>query len=78
MSMITLRVSEEEKEVLQRYADFTGVSLSEFIKTRVIESIEDEYDLKMIEAYEKKKLNNELEFYSLDEVKKLLGIDDEL
>lgn len=78
MSMITLRVSEEEKEVLQRYADFTGVSLSEFIKTRVIESIEDEYDLKMIEEYEKKKLNNEIEFYSLDEVKKLLGIDDEL
>ncbi|HET6786056.1 MAG TPA: DUF6290 family protein [Erysipelotrichaceae bacterium] len=78
MSMITLRVSEEEKEVLQRYADFTGVSLSEFIKTRVIESIEDEYDLKMIEEYEKKKLNNELEFFSLEEVKKLLGIDDEL
>ncbi len=75
MSMITLRVSEEEKEVLQRYADFTGVSLSEFIKTRVIESIEDEYDLKMIEEYEK---NIKKEFYSLDEVKKLLGIDDEL
>ena len=75
MSMITLRVSEEEKEVLQRYADFTGVSLSEFIKTRVIESIEDEYDLKMIEEYEK---NRKKELYSLDEVKKLLGIDDEL
>ena len=75
MSMITLRVSEEEKEVLQRYADFTGVSLSEFIKTRVIESIEDEYDLKMIEEYEK---NRKKEFYSLDEVKKLFGIDDEL
>ena len=75
MSMITLRVSEEEKEVLQKYADFTGVSLSEFIKTRVIESIEDEYDLKMIEEYEK---NRKKEFYSLDEVKKLLGIDDEL
>lgn len=75
MSMITLRVSEEEKVVLQRYADFTGVSLSEFIKTRVIESIEDEYDLKMIEAYER---NRKKEFYSLDEVKKLLGIDDEL
>jgi len=75
MSMITLRVSEEEKEVLQRYANFTGVSLSEFIKTRVIESIEDEYDLKMIEEYEK---NRKKEFYSLDEVKKLLGIDDEL
>ena len=75
MSMITLRVSEEEKEVLQRYADFTGVSLSEFIKTRVIESIEDEYDLKMIEEYEK---NRKKEIYSLDEVKKLLGIDDEL
>jgi len=78
MSMITLRVSEEEKEVLQRYADFTGVSLSEFIKTRVIESIEDEYDLKMIEEYEKNKKNHDTEFYTLDEVKKLLGIDDEI
>jgi len=78
MSMITLRVSEEEKEVLQRYADFTGVSLSEFIKSRVLESIEDEYDLKMIEEYEKNKKNHNTEFYSLDEVKKLLGIDDEL
>jgi uncharacterized protein (DUF1778 family) len=76
--MITLRVSEEEKELLQKYADFTGVSMSEFIKSRVIESIEDEYDLKMIEEYEKNKKNNKTEFYSLDEVKKLLGIDDEL
>ena len=40
MGMITLRVSEEEKELLQKYADFSGVSLSEFIKSRVIESIE--------------------------------------
>lgn len=78
MSMITLRVSEEEKEVLQRYADFTGVSLSEFIKSRVLESIEDEYDLKMIEEYVKNKKNHDTEFYTLDEVKRLLGIDDEL
>ena len=78
MSMITLRVSEEEKKVLQKYADFTGVSLSEFIKSRVLESIEDEYDLKMIEEYEKNKKNHTTEFYSLNEVKKLLGIDDEL
>ena len=78
MSMITLRVSEEEKEVLQRYADFTGVSLSEFIKSRVLESIEDEYDLKMIEEYEKNKKNHDTEFYTLDEVKRLLGIEDEL
>lgn len=78
MSMITLRVSEEEKEVLQKFADFTGVSLSEFIKSRVLESIEDEYDLKMVEDYEKNKKNHNTEFYSLDEVKKLLGIDDEL
>ena len=59
MSMITLRVSEEEKKVLQKYADFTGVSLSEFIKSRVLESIEDEYDLKMIEEYEKNKKNQD-------------------
>lgn len=78
MSFIKLNISEEEKEVLQRYADFTGVSLSEFIKSCVMESIEDEYYLKMIEEYEKNKKNHNTEFYSLDEVKKLLGIDDEL
>lgn len=73
MSMITLRVSEEEKEILKRYANFNGVSLSEFIKTRVIESIEDESDLKKIEEYEE---NCKKEYSSLDEVKKLLGFDD--
>ena len=78
MGMITLRVSEEEKELLQKYADFSGVSMSEFIKSRVIESIEDEYDLKMISEYEKKLKNGNTEFYTMDEVKNMLGIDDEL
>ena len=78
MSMITLRVSEEEKELLQKYADFLGVSMSEFIKSRVIESIEDEYDLKMISEYEKKLKTGKAEFYTMDEVKNMLGIDDEL
>jgi RHH-type transcriptional regulator, rel operon repressor / antitoxin RelB len=78
MSMITLRINEEEKELFQKYADFNGVSLSEFIKSRVIESIEDEYDLKMIEEYEKRSMNKKEESYTLDEVLKLLGLEDEL
>ena len=62
--------------LIERYSKaWNNETMSEFIKTRVIESIEDEYDLKMIEEYEK---NRKKEFYSLDEVKKLLGIDDEL
>lgn len=44
MSTITIRTTEEEKELMQEYAKFNGLSLSEFIRKSMIEMIENEYD----------------------------------
>ncbi len=53
MSTITIRTTDREKELLQEYAKFNGLSLSDFIKKSMIEKIEDEYDYKVGEkAYQ--------------------------
>ena len=57
MTVITLKVSEEEKLFLQSMAKFEGKSLSELIRERTLASLEDEYDAKIadmkLEEYEK-------------------------
>ncbi len=74
MSIISIRTTEEEKELIKMYADFYGVSMSDFVKTSVIERIEDMFDLRSIEEYEKNRENGSLETYSITYVKKQLGL----
>lgn len=74
MSIINIRVTEEEKELIKTYADFFGVSVSDFIKTSVLERIEDLFDLRSIEEYEKNKENDSLNTFSIIEVKNQLGL----
>ena len=47
MTTITLKVSEADKKFMQAIAKFEGVSLSELIRTKTLESIEDEYDARV-------------------------------
>jgi predicted DNA-binding protein len=42
---ISIRMSEEEKELAQSYAKLKGMSLSEAIKKVYFEAIEDEFDI---------------------------------
>ncbi|MFG5428341.1 type II toxin-antitoxin system RelB family antitoxin [Enterococcus faecalis] len=44
MAMITIRVSDDEKEWLSYMADFFGVTLSDLLKSYSMEQLEDEYD----------------------------------
>ena len=44
MSIISIRTTEEEKELIKTYADFYGVSVSDFVKTSVNEPIEEMFD----------------------------------
>ena len=71
---ISMRVSEQEKKLIQEFADHYGVSISEFIRLAVMERIEDEYDLK---CYEQAKAEYEKDpkTYTFDEVNKMLGIE---
>ena len=47
MTTITLKVSEADKKIMQAIAKFEGVSLSELIRTKTLEAIEDEYDARV-------------------------------
>ena len=56
MTTITLKVSEADKKSMQAIAKFEGVSLSELIRTKTLDAIEDEYDARVadlaLEEYE--------------------------
>ena len=47
MTTITLKISEADKKFMQAIAKFEGVSLSELIRTKTLEAIEDEYDARV-------------------------------
>ena len=47
MTTITLKVSESDKKFMQAIAKFEGVSLSELIRTKTLEAIEEEYDARV-------------------------------
>ena len=47
MTTITLKVSEADKKFMQAIAKFEGVSLSELIRTKTLNAIEDEYDARV-------------------------------
>lgn len=70
---ISLRLNDEDTMLFKKYAEMNGISVSELVRQSVLERIEDEYDLS---AYEKamKEYEDNPVTYSLDEVKKELGL----
>ena len=71
--VISIRMTNEEKNLASAYAKLNGVSLSEAIKRAYFEKIEDEYDIELADAalreYEKNPKT-----YSLKEVMEELGL----
>jgi len=70
---ISVRLNDDDTRLMKLYAEMNNMSLSDLIRTAVIEKIEDEYDL---ECYEKaiKEYEEDPKTYTLDEVKKELGL----
>ncbi|HQB32970.1 MAG TPA: DUF6290 family protein [Erysipelotrichaceae bacterium] len=64
---ISLRVSKEKEKLFRDYAKFHGITVSELIRTAVIEKIENEIDLKdfdeSLQLYQENK-----KLYSLNEI----------
>lgn len=78
MTTITLKVSEADKAFMQAMAKFEGVSLSELIRTKTLESLEDEYDARVGElAYQVyiKDMENGQEAVSITDLAEELGIE---
>jgi hypothetical protein len=53
MAMITVSVSDAEKEWLSYMAEFYGITLSELLRTYSMEQLEDEYDRQTAEIIHK-------------------------
>ncbi|MDI9476056.1 MAG: type II toxin-antitoxin system RelB family antitoxin [Natronincolaceae bacterium] len=78
MAHVSLRVTDEEKKIMENYANWLGVSLSDAIKTAFFEKIEDEYDLRVIAEYEADEKAGGIEYKTFDEVVNDLGLKDEI
>lgn len=70
---ISVRLSDEDTELIKTYAEMNNISLSDLVRNAVLEKIEDEYDLK---SYEKavKDYKENPKTYSMDEVKEESGV----
>ena len=73
MPVTSVRLNNEEEELIRSYCKIHGISLSEALKQALIEKIEDEFDLAEYEAAKKRYDENPIS-YSLDEVREELKI----
>lgn len=73
MMTVSVRLTVEDEKLFKTYAKNNNISLSELIRSAVLEKIEDEYDLEVYrQAYEEYQKNPVT--YTLDEVEKELGL----
>ena len=70
---VTLRMSNEDSDVIRNYARLQGMSVSEFMRRAALEKIEDEIDLdiarKALAAHEADPVT-----YSQDDIEEMLGL----
>jgi RHH-type transcriptional regulator, rel operon repressor / antitoxin RelB len=71
---ISLRLAEEESNLIKSYAALHGISVSELVRQAVLERIEDEYDLQLFDEAMKKYRKNPVT-YTYDEVCSMLEQD---
>jgi len=68
MSTISLRVPENELNIFKSYAKHNNCTLSEIIRTTMLERIENEYDLKVFAEYEAEKAAGTLKTRPVNEL----------
>lgn len=69
---ITVRVSEEDKAMIQHYSNIHGISSSELLKKTTLEKIEDDIDLDLYHNA-MREFKDDNTTYTTDEVDKMLG-----
>lgn len=75
MSMISFRVTDEERDELNEASKMYGGSLSNMIKTILFERLHDDYDIKLALDFERKLANGEVKTRNIRELAKEAGID---
>jgi predicted DNA-binding protein len=70
---ISIRMHDKELELIKKYAELNGMTVSEVMRKAILEKIEDEFNIFLYErAINEHKQDNKT--YSLDELKAILGI----
>lgn len=70
MSTMTVRMNDQDAELVRKFAQFEGVTISDFARTAILEKIEDSYDLQELrEAI----AQDSGERFSIDEIITELG-----
>jgi predicted DNA-binding protein len=71
MMSISIRLSEKESELIRKYAELNGTTVSEVMRQAILSKIEDEFDIFLYEeAYKEYETNPKT--YTLEEAKKIL------
>ncbi len=68
MSLVSLRLNDEEKEFLEAASKVYGIGLSTMIKRLVFEALEDEFDIQAIAQYEKQKEDGSLRVRPIEQL----------
>ena len=71
--VVSIRMTEEERQLADAYAKLNGISLSEAIKRAYFDKIEEEYDIALADAAMREYKKNP-KTYTLDELMKELGL----
>lgn len=45
MTTMTMRMNEQDAELVRKFAEFQGLTISDFARSAILEKIEDSYDL---------------------------------
>ena len=73
MSVLSVRMSKEEYELLQKYSTLKNMSMNQAIKQAFFERLEDEYDIEIFDKAYAEFLKNP-KTYSKDEIIKDLDL----
>ena len=75
MSVLSIRMSDEEYRALEKYAKVKSISMNQAMKQAFFEKLEEEFDIELFDQAYAEYLKDS-KTYSVDEVIKELGIDE--
>ncbi|MFR3817581.1 MAG: type II toxin-antitoxin system RelB family antitoxin [Fusobacterium varium] len=76
MSVISLRLNENEEKILKEVSEFEGLGISSYIKKIIFENLEDEYDIKLADRAYKNHIATGMKTTSFEDLVKELGFDE--
>jgi len=70
---ISVHLNVKEEELIKKYAELQGLSVTEVIRTAILERIEDEFDMQIAERADAD-LHKNPRTYTLEEIRSVLEL----